>query len=110
MQLPKDLPLNSFAPIKHIKQGNDTRVDLVKHVETGNKYILKSFDRDKVMQNGTRIDQVLNESNILKLIAGIPAQGPFSQSSHQPETQFVSSLNRLATTTKDDDTLCLVLQ
>ena len=72
MELPKDLPLTSFAPIKQIKQGSDTRVDLVKHVDTGNKYILKLFDREKVLQNGTRIDQVMNESNILKMISGIP--------------------------------------
>ena len=68
----KDCPLTDFTPIKVCKQGNDSRVDLVKHKPSGNKYILKVFDKEKVMTNGSRIDQVLNESNILKLIAGIP--------------------------------------
>ena len=68
----KDCPITDFTPIKCCKQGTDTRVDLVKHDPTGKKYILKTFDREKVLQNGSRIDQVLSESNILKMIAGIP--------------------------------------
>ena len=42
------------------------------HIESGQQYVLKTYDREKVLQNGSRIDQVLNEANILKLIAGIP--------------------------------------
>ena len=68
----KDCPITDFTPIKVCKDGNDSRVDLVRHKGSNNKYILKTFDREKVMQNGSRIDQVLGESNILKLIAGIP--------------------------------------
>ena len=54
-------------------------MDLVRHNASGKKYILKTFDREKVMQNGSRIDQVLSESNILKMIAGIPQSGPFAE-------------------------------
>ena len=56
------------------------------------------------MQNGTRIDNVMNECNILKMISGIPIQGPFSQMSAatKEEHQYIGTLNRLATTTKDE--------
>ena len=79
MQLPKDIPISNFKPLRVLKQGTDCRVDLVQHIESGTQYVLKSFDREKVMQNGARIDQVMNESNILKQIAGIAQSGPFSQ-------------------------------
>ena len=72
MQLPKDIPISSFKPLRVLKQGADSRVDLVQHLESGKQYVLKSYDREKVMQNGSRIGQVLNEANILKRIAGIP--------------------------------------
>jgi len=62
------------------------------------------------MQNGSRIDQVLNESNILKLISGIAQSGPFAQQPAGSPSSFPQSLNRLVTTTKDDNSLCLVLQ
>lgn len=86
-------------------------MDLVQHIETGVQYVLKTYDREKVMQNGSRIEQVLNEANILKLIAGIPQSGPFAEpSSTAAQTySFPQSLNRLATTTKDANSLCLVL-
>ena len=109
MQLPKDIPIASFQPLRELKQGNDCRVDLVRHTESGAQYVLKTYDREKVLQNGSRIDQVMNEANILKLIAGIQQSGPFAQ---QPAStvSFPRSLNRLVTTTKDDQSLCLVLQ
>ena len=53
-------------------------MDLVRHTESGTQYVLKTYDREKVMQNGSRIDQVMNEANILKLISGIPQSGPFA--------------------------------
>ena len=108
----KDCPLTDFTPIKVCKQASDSRVDLVKHKPSGNKYILKTFDKEKVMTNGSRIDQVLNESNILKLIAGIPQTGPFAEKMTPEEAAFKwpVSLNRLVTTTKDDNSLCLVLE
>ena len=56
MQLPKDIPIESFRPLRVLKDGNDCRVDLVQHIESGNQYVLKTFDREKVMQNGSRID------------------------------------------------------
>ena len=56
MQPEKDCPLTDFALIKEIKQGTDTRVDLVRHTQSGNKYVLKIYDREKVMSNGSRID------------------------------------------------------
>jgi len=95
--------------LRVLKQGGDSRVDLVRHIESGTQFVLKSYDRDKVMQNGSRIDQVMNEASILKLIAGIPQSGPFA-AQQTSSVQFPSSLNRLVTTTKDDQTLCLVLQ
>ena len=78
MSLPKDLPISNFRPLRVLKQGADSRVDLVMHIESGEQYVLKTYDREKVLQNGSRIDQVLNEANILKLIAGIPQSGPFA--------------------------------
>ena len=71
--------------------------------------MLKTYDREKVMQNGARINQVLNEANILKLIAGIPQSGPFADPAAAQQHNFPLSLNRLATTTKDANSLCLVL-
>ena len=72
MELPKDIPLTSFEPLRVLKQGSDCRVDLVLHTASGVQYVLKSYDREKVLQNGSRIDQVMNEANILKFIAGMP--------------------------------------
>ena len=108
----KDCPLTDFIPIKVCKEGTDSRVDLVRHKHSGNKYILKVFDKEKVMTNGSRIDQVLGESNILKLISGIPQTGPFAekQTAEQAAFKWPTSLNRLVTTTKDDNSLCLVLE
>ena len=57
MQLPKDIPIASFHPLRELKQGNDCRVDLVRHIESGAQYVLKTYDREKVLQNGSRIDQ-----------------------------------------------------
>ena len=107
--LPKDLPIASFKPLRVLKQGADVRVDLVQHIESGAQYVLKTYDREKVMQNGSRIDSVMNEANILKLIAGIPQQGPFADPQPATTIQFPISLNRLVTTTKDASNLCLVL-
>ena len=108
MQLPKDLPLTSFRPLRVLKSGEDSRVDLVQHIENGQHYVLKTYDREKVLQNGSRIDQVLNEANILKQIAGIPQSGPFA-STQQQIISFPNTLNKLVTTTKDENSLCLVL-
>lgn len=52
----------------------------------------------------------MNEANILKLIAGIPQSGPFvSATQAQEMVSFPNTLNKLVTTTKDDNSLCLVL-
>ena len=56
MSLPKDLPISSFRPLRVLKQGPDSRVDLVMHIESGQQYVLKTYDREKVLQNGSRID------------------------------------------------------
>ena len=53
-------------------------------------YILKLFDREKVMESDKRINEVMNERAILI------------------STKF-DNLNRLITTTKNDQYLCLVL-
>ena len=95
--------MNAFLPIKALKLGDDCRVDLVKHEESERKFVLKSFDREKVMKNGTRIDSVLNESNILKHISGIPQTGPFAEKYTAPKKPFPTQLNRLVTTTKDEN-------
>jgi hypothetical protein len=54
-------------------------------------YILKLFDREKVMESDKRINEVMNERAIL-----ISAK--------------FDNLNRLITTTKNDQYLCLVLE
>ena len=54
-------------------------------------YILKLFDREKVMESDKRINEVMNERAILI------------------STKF-NNLNRLITTTKNDQYLCLVLE
>jgi len=56
-----------------------------------NMYILKLFDREKVMDSDKRINEVMNERAILI------------------STKF-DNLNRLITTTKNDQNLCLVLE
>ena len=56
-----------------------------------NMYILKLFDREKVMESDKRINEVMNERAILI------------------STKF-DNLNRLITTTKNDQYLCLVLE
>ena len=78
-KLPKDIPIAQFRPLRVFKESADCRVDLVQHIPTGVQYVLKTYDREKVLQNGSRIDQVMNEANILKLISGIPQTGPFAQ-------------------------------
>ena len=47
----KDCPLTDFTPVKVCKEGNDSRVDLVRHKHSGNKYILKVFDKEKGQQD-----------------------------------------------------------
>ena len=54
-------------------------------------YILKLFEREKVMESDKRINEVMNERAILI------------------STKF-DNLNRLITTTKNDQYLCLVLE
>jgi len=44
-QLAKDIPIESFRSLRVLKEGNDCRVDLVQHIESGNQYVLKTFDR-----------------------------------------------------------------
>lgn len=91
MQLPKDLPISNFTPLRVLKTGLDCRVDLVKYVETGQQYVLKTYDRQKVLQNGARIDQVMNEANILKRIAGIPQAGPFAMNGASLQAQVTQA-------------------
>jgi len=38
---------------------------------------MKTFNKELVMQDGTKIDQVLNERDVLKRISGIPDEGIF---------------------------------
>ena len=66
-----------------LKEGSDSRVDLVTYAENGQQYVLKTYDRQKVLQNGSRIDQVMNEANILKRIAGISQSGPFAANAQE---------------------------
>ena len=59
------------------------------------KYILKTFIKSLILDNGNRIDEVINERDLLKLIG--------TGDTHH-------GLNRLVTTTKGDDLLCLVVE
>lgn len=54
-------------------------------------FALKMFDREKVMESDKRINEVMNEREILI------------------STKF-ENLNRLITTTKNQQHLCLVIQ
>jgi serine/threonine protein kinase len=59
--------------------------------------VLKSYDREHVMSDGAKMEHIMNERDVLKRIAN-------------PDEHFPLTLNRLVTTTKDDDSLCLVLE
>lgn len=67
----------------------DSKIELAE--EKGKKYILKSFDKEKLLQNEARLQSALNERDILKRI-----DHPL--------------LNRLIETRKDESTLYLVLK
>lgn len=64
------------------------KVELIQHNER--LYVLKSFNREKILEKEGRIDEVVNERDLLKAIS-------------------YHNLNRLVTTTKDEQWLCLVL-
>ena len=67
---------------------HDMQVDLIKY--ENELYVLKTFDKAKVMESDTRIEEIMNERELLK------------------ETYF-TNLNKLVQTTKEDGKLCLVL-
>ena len=64
-------------------------IELIKY--KGRKYVLKSFIKAELIENESKKIQALNERDLLK------------------ETSF-PGLNKLVTTTKDDQRVCLVLE
>lgn len=56
---------------------------------------MKIFDKEKVMQNGSRIDQVLAERDILKKIAGLGSNDIFAAKDEESKVEFPRVLNRL---------------
>lgn len=72
-----------------IDKRHDTTVELVEH--QGKKYVLKTFDKQKVMESESRSEEIVNERDLLKQI-DFPL------------------INKLVTTTKDEAKLCLILE
>jgi len=87
-EIPRDTPLSEFKQIRVIKEKPDTMVSLVDY--KGRKCILKAFQKQKIMDDESKKNEVLNERDLLKKLSH-----PF--------------LNKLLTTTKSDEQLCLVL-
>ena len=56
-----------------------------------------------------KIESVLAERDILRLISGIQVKDLFNQKTHEI-IDFPTVLNRLVTTTKDDTVVCLVME
>ena len=46
-------------------------MELVRFIPTGKLYVLKTFDKEKIMTNGVKMDQVLAERDILKTISDV---------------------------------------
>lgn len=67
----------------------DSFVELIEYNER--YYVLKSFVKEKLLENEAKANQAVNERDLLKLL------------SHP-------TLNRLVTTTKDPVRVCLVLE
>lgn len=94
----RDTPLTQFKFLHTLRKSAtshspdkkpDTTIDLIEYEST--TYVLKSFDRAKIMENDSRIDQVVNERDLLR------------------EFKF-NNINKLVQTTKSEDKLCLVLE
>lgn len=110
MLMNRDVPLTEFQTVKLLKQNDDTCVSIVRHTPTGSEMVIKAYNREKVMET-SMIERVLAERDILRMVSGIQVQdkilGGMSQISLKG---FPRCLNRLVTTTKDDDSICLVLE
>lgn len=97
----RDIDINEFKVLEKLRKGayhimkcvsdekDDMKVELIEY--EGVRYVLKSFFREKVLEKEARIDEIINERDLLKAIS-------------------YPNLNRLVQTTKSADWLCLVLQ
>lgn len=64
-----------------LKRKVDCSVELVQYNENGQSYllVLKTFNKELVMQDGTKIDQIMNERDVLKRISSIQYEGIFKE-------------------------------
>lgn len=108
----KDLSPKEFSLVKWLKRSVDTEVSIVTHTPTGKVCVLKAYKRDEVFKTGM-VDRVMSERDILRLISGIQVESkdPFSQKVEAAKVQkFPDCLNKLLTTTSDDEHVYLVLE
>jgi serine/threonine protein kinase len=106
--------MTEFEDLKELKRGDDgTQVKIVRHMPSGKECVLKLYDKEFVMGTGM-IERVIAERDILREISGIQVQSMFSSAEKEdtpkPTKSFHKSLNRLITTTKDQNSICLVLE
>lgn len=106
--IPRDTPLTDFETIKMLKQSPCTTVYAARHAPSNRKVVIKAYSKEQVQESGM-IDRVLAERDILRLVSNISAESLFSKSA-APSKQFPRCLNRLVTTTKDEDHICLILE
>lgn len=107
----RDVNLLEFELVKELKNSETTQVKICRHKPTGKEVVLKLYNKDIVMSTGM-LDSVMAERDILRLISGIQVQDlMFSgQKLNTPKLEFPTCLNRLITTTKDSESICLILE
>jgi serine/threonine protein kinase len=107
----RDIPIYQFHQVKVLKQSPETVVSVVVHKQTNKEYVLKAYSRTEVTKT-EMAQRVLAERDILRLVSGIEVDSIFDslKPKEAQKTKFPRCLNKLATTTKDEDWLYLVLE
>lgn len=62
----KDMPLERLERVAVLHEKDDTKVELVKLQDV--LYVLKSFNRAKVMDKEGRSEELVNERDLLKML------------------------------------------
>ena len=112
MALVKDVPPKEFELKKMLKRSVDTEVSIVLHKPTGKECVLKAYKREEAFKTGM-VERVMSERDILRLISGIHVESkdPFKQPQKVvTQSSFPSCLNKLLTTTSNEENVYLVLE